>query len=109
MRKRVLAAIGVSVCITSSWAAPKPDLRADANSAADMQAEQRQRAEELQRFKAIDTNGDGYISEAEARTHHRLLESWKKTDLNSDGKIDQSEFSVFESEQQPAATTPAER
>ncbi len=99
MGKRFVTAIGLSVSLMAAWAGPKPDLRADANSAADMHAEQRQRLDELQRFKTIDTNGDGFISEAEARENRRLLESWKKADLNSDGKIDQSEFSVFETDQ----------
>ncbi len=103
MGKRFATAIVLSVWVMAAGAGPKPDLRADANSAADMQAEQRQRVDELQRFKTIDTNGDGFISEAEARENRRLLESWKKADLNSDGKIDQSEFSVFETDEDASA------
>ncbi len=107
MGKRLATVIGLSIWMITAWAGPKPDLRADANSAADMQAEQRQRVDELQRFKTIDTNGDGFISEVEARENRRLLNAWKKADLNSDGKIDQSEFSVFETDE--AASAPGGR
>lgn len=102
MDKRVVAAIGLCMGATAAAAAQKPELDADASSAADMQAEQRHLLNEQQRFKTIDTDGDGFISEAEAREHHRLLESWKKADLNSDGKIDQSEFSAFETDNDAA-------
>lgn len=79
-------------------AAPPAAITADANSAADMRAEQQRWLQEQRRFNVLDTNGDGFISEQEAKAQQQLLEEWKKADLNSDGKIDQSEFSVFDTE-----------
>jgi len=46
-------------------------------------------------FEALDTNGDGYISNTEAgRTD--LKESWQASDKNTDNRLDTTEFSAFE-------------
>lgn len=103
MNVRFTAGIGLCLYAAMALAGERPGLHADANSAADMKAEQRQLLNQQQRFKTIDTDADGFISEAEAREHHGLLESWRKADLNSDGKIDQTEFSAFETEGAPGA------
>lgn len=99
MNLRLLFATGLCVYAVGATAAEGPRLSADANSAADMKAQQQVWLEERRRFDAIDADGDGYISEQEANEQRRLLKSWGKADLNSDGKIDQTEFSAFETEE----------
>lgn len=103
MKKQVLIAGSCLLGLAGIAHTAPPRFTADANSAADMRAEQRQWQQEQRRFAIIDTDGDGFISEQEAQAQRPLLEQWKHADLNSDGKIDQSEFSVFEEEgAQPA-------
>ena len=99
MNRPFLFAVGIGICASSVLAADPPSVTADANIATEMKIDKRQRLEQQQRFEAIDTNGDGYISEQEAQAQQRLLDSWGDVDLNSDGKIDQSEFSAFETEE----------
>ena len=101
MNKLCLAAIGASLCTSGVLAAEPPSVTADADEATEMKIEKRQRLEQHRRFDAIDTDGDGYISEQEAQLQQRLLDSWEDVDLNSDGKVDHTEFSAFETEENP--------
>jgi len=39
-------------------------------------------------FEALDTNGDGYISNEEASTRKDLTKSWQAIDKNTDNKLD---------------------
>lgn len=96
-----LAWVMMGMWLSAVVLAEPPRLTADANRAEDARAEQLQWQREQQRFGVIDRNGDGYISEQEAQQKERLLESWEKADLNADGRIDQTEFSAFETEEQP--------
>lgn len=54
-----------------------------------------------QKFKTLDTNHDGVISQDEAKGDSMLVEEWSSVDTNKDGKIEESEFSAFEEEQEP--------
>jgi len=49
-------------------------------------------------FEAVDTDGDGYISNTEAGARADLAESWQAIDKNTDNRLDITEFSAFESE-----------
>jgi Ca2+-binding EF-hand superfamily protein len=50
------------------------------------------------RFKNLDQDKNGYISQYEARDKHRVFYYYPKADKNSDGHLDMSEFSAFEVE-----------
>ncbi len=47
-------------------------------------------------FKALDADGDGYISMSEADQDPMLKESWNAIDSNQDGMVEKAEFSAFE-------------
>lgn len=47
-------------------------------------------------FAALDTNKDGYISEAEARQNPSLSQAFNSVDNNKDHQIDEAEFAQFE-------------
>lgn len=49
-------------------------------------------------FNSLDTNDNGYISQAEAKDKHRVYYYYQRADKNSDGHLDASEFSAFEVE-----------
>ena len=49
-----------------------------------------------ERFDTLDTNANGYISQAEAKDKHRVYYYYQRADKNSDGHLDESEFSAFE-------------
>ena len=60
-------------------------------------------------FSQLDTNGDGKISKDEAQAAmapgedaSQLDSNFAQADKNADGELDQSEFSAFESMQQPS-------
>ena len=53
-------------------------------------------------FKALDKDGDGYISINEATGRLDLLRAWVNADKNADGQLEMTEFSAFEVP--PAAT-----
>lgn len=60
-------------------------------------------------FSQLDTNGDGKISKEEAQAAmapgedtSQLDSNFSQADKNADGELDQSEFSAFESLQQPS-------
>jgi len=48
------------------------------------------------RFNTLDSNDNGYISQAEAKDKHRVYYYYQRADKNSDGHLDESEFSAFE-------------
>ncbi len=50
------------------------------------------------RFDRLDSNDNGYISQAEAKDKHRVYYYYQRADINSDGHLDESEFSAFEME-----------
>ena len=43
-------------------------------------------------FNALDKNGDGYLSRAEARADPRLARNFKAADRNNDGKLSRAEY-----------------
>jgi len=47
-------------------------------------------------FEALDTDGDGYISNTEANARPDLTKSWQTIDKNTDDQLDITEFSAFE-------------
>ena len=55
-------------------------------------------AEPPMTFEALDTDGDGYISNTEAGAREDLTKGWQAIDKNTDNKLDITEFSAFESE-----------
>jgi Ca2+-binding EF-hand superfamily protein len=57
-----------------------------------------QESEQQMRFKDLDQDKNGYISQYEARDKHRVFYYYPKADKNSDGHLDMSEFSAFEVE-----------
>jgi len=50
------------------------------------------------RFKNLDLNKNGHISQYEAKDRHRVFYYYQKADKNDDGHLDMSEFSAFEIE-----------
>jgi Ca2+-binding EF-hand superfamily protein len=57
-----------------------------------------QEYQQQMRFKNLDQDKNGYISQNEARDKHRVFYYYPKADKNSDGHLDMSEFSAFEVE-----------
>ena len=49
-----------------------------------------------QRFTSWDTDGDGYLSRAEAQKVDGLSAAFDKADANQDGKVDAQEYAQFE-------------
>ena len=43
-------------------------------------------------FKALDRDGDGFVSQAELKPNQSLAAGFKDADKNGDGKLDLSEF-----------------
>lgn len=50
------------------------------------------------RFKNLDVDKNGYVSQYESRDKHHVFYYYPRADKNSDGHLDQSEFSAFEIE-----------
>lgn len=50
------------------------------------------------RFKNLDANNNGHISQYEAKDKHRIFYYYERSDKNDDGHLDLSEFSAFELE-----------
>lgn len=57
-----------------------------------------QQADKDMRFKHLDQDKNGYISQYEARDKHRVFYYYPRADKNNDGHLDMSEFSAFETE-----------
>ena len=53
-------------------------------------------AERPMTFEALDTDGDGYISNEEAGAREDLTKRWQAIDKNTDNQLDITEFSAFE-------------
>lgn len=47
----------------------------------------------MQKFQAMDKNGDGVLSDTEAKSDAQLQNSFKSADADGDGRISFSEFS----------------
>ena len=47
-------------------------------------------------FKALDVDGDGFISEQEATAHEDLPDAFSDGDENNDGQLDPAEFANLE-------------
>ena len=43
-------------------------------------------------FNAMDKNGDGFLTKAEAASNKDLLAKWKEADKNNDGKLSRTEY-----------------
>jgi Ca2+-binding EF-hand superfamily protein len=54
-------------------------------------------AVQQQRFATWDTDGDGFLSPAEAQKVDGLSAAFQKADANQDGKVDAQEYAKFES------------
>lgn len=52
-------------------------------------------------FKALDRNGDGYISRDELMSDKALSGGFNNADKNGDGKLDMSEFQALEADRSP--------
>lgn len=50
------------------------------------------------RFKNLDEDNNGFVSQYETRDKHNIFYYYPRADKNSDGHLDQSEFSAFEIE-----------
>lgn len=48
------------------------------------------------RFRQLDKNGDGGVSQSEAKSNKRLQVGFKDSDANKNGKIEEAEFAQFE-------------
>ena len=59
-----------------------------------------------EKFKSLDTNHDGYISQTEAKADSLLSQDWSRADVNKNGKIEESEFSAFEESMEPGGVPP---
>lgn len=53
-------------------------------------------AMQQQRFATWDTDGDGFLSPAEAQKVDGLSAAFQKADANQDGKVDPQEYAKFE-------------
>jgi hypothetical protein len=78
-------------------------------SAAEQGSDQGMEHGQTMSFSQLDTNGDGKISKDEAQAAmapgedaSQLDSNFAQADKNADGELDQSEFSAFESMQQPS-------
>jgi len=62
-------------------------------------------------FRALDKDGDGYVSKSELNGHEKLLAQFSTADKDRDGKLDLAEFQDLQAEASPdrsLAAAPAE-
>jgi Ca2+-binding EF-hand superfamily protein len=50
-----------------------------------------------EKFKELDKDGNGYISQEEAQGDKKLVQQFDKVDADTDGQLEMSEFAAFES------------
>jgi hypothetical protein len=50
----------------------------------------------VKEFKALDGDGDGYLSKSEVSSTPALVSGFDAADKNGDGKLDQAEFQALE-------------
>jgi serine/threonine protein kinase len=94
-RKQHNARIEAERAAQEAAAAAAPAVSAPASSSAGVQPQdQSQRLQhELEReFKAADTNGDGFLTQAEAQRFPALERNFKRVDSDGDGRISLREF-----------------
>ena len=53
-------------------------------------------------FQQLDKDHDGYVSIVEATGQKELLKQWTSFDKDANGLMEQSEFSAFETENEPS-------
>lgn len=56
-------------------------------------------------FRALDLNGDGYISAAEAAGFRDIVNRFDKADRNRDGKLSRAEFARLKSAKPASSAT----
>lgn len=54
-------------------------------------------------FRALDLNGDGYVSAAEAAGFRDIVTRFDKADRNRDGKLSRAEFARLKSTKAPSS------
>src|ERR1044071_982458 len=54
-------------------------------------------------FRALDLNGDGYVSSAEAAGFRDIVTRFDKADRNRDGKLSRAEFARLKSMKPPTS------
>ena len=62
------------------------------NAQAESATEQISRIQNEEEFRALDLNGDFFISAAEAAGHAEIVRGFDKADRNHDGKLSRAEF-----------------
>ena len=78
--------------VPTAPAAPASAAEPVAAPAADDGVQQRFQQEMEREFRAADSNGDGYLSPAEARRFPALERNFQRVDTDGDGRISQREF-----------------
>ena len=56
-------------------------------------------------FRALDLNGDGYVSAAEAAGFRDIVARFDKADRNRDGRLSRAEFARLKQMKPPSAAT----
>lgn len=56
-------------------------------------------------FRALDLNGDGYVSSAEAAGFRDIVNRFDRADRNRDGKLSRAEFARLKQMKPPSAAT----
>ena len=56
-------------------------------------------------FRALDLNGDGYVSSAEAAGFRDIVTRFDRADRNRDGKLSRAEFARLKQSKPPSAAT----
>jgi EF hand len=102
-----LAACILSLHATAGAQQPAEDEESEGIPATPHQ-EQAAREIASDRFKQLDVDRDGSISEDEARADPSLSGSWNDLDGNGDGSLDMEEFSASAAETSAAGATKAD-
>jgi hypothetical protein len=83
--------------LTAKWAELDSD-QSDSLSRDEFTVHQQQvlSMENESRFKQLDSNGDGQLSQEEANQHSTLSQHWSDLDSDQSGSLNQEEFSMFQ-------------